>query len=92
MKEGKLAVTDDVENMAESGARRITLYGISSIPELPGIESAEIAENYVSLYYRGDLKELLRIAADLPIYDISIGEQELDELFMACYEVNKEKV
>lgn len=92
MKEGKLAAVDDVKNMAESGARRITLYGISSVPELSGIESAEIAENYVSFYYSGDLKGLLRIAADWPIYDISIGEQELDELFMGCYEVNKERV
>ena len=59
---------------------------------MSGIESAEIAENYVSFYYSGDLKELLRIATDLPIYDISIGEQELDESFMGCYEVNKERV
>lgn len=92
MKEGRLAAVDDVKNMAESGARRITLYGISSVPELPGTESVEIAKNYVSLYYSGDLKELLRIAADLPIYDISIEEQELDKLFMGCYEVNKEGV
>lgn len=92
MKECRLAAVDDVKNMAESGARRITLYGISFVPELSGIESAEIAENYVSFYYSGDLKELLRIATDLPIYDISIGEQELDESFMGCYEVNKERV
>lgn len=92
MKEGRLVDVDDVNNMAESGARRITLYGISSVPELHGIESAEIAENYVSLYYSGDLKELLRIVAHLPIYDIAIGEQELDELFMTYYEVNKKRV
>ncbi len=92
MKEGRLAAVDDSKNMAESGARRITLYGISSVPELSGIESAEMTENYVSLYYSGDIIELLRVAADLPIYDISIGEQELDELFMRCYEVNKESI
>lgn len=92
MKEGRLVDVDDVNNMAESGARRITLYGISSVPELHGIESAEITENYVSLYYSGDLKELLRIVAHLPIYDIAIGEQELDELFMTYYEVNKKRV
>lgn len=92
MKEGSLSAVDDVKHMAESGARHITLYGISSVPELSGIQSVEIAENYVSLYYSGDLKELLRVAADLPIYDMSIGEQKLDELFMRCYEVNKENI
>ena len=50
MKAGRLAAVDDVKNMAESGARRITLYGISSVPELSGIESAEIAENMLCLY------------------------------------------
>ena len=59
--------------------RKFSLKYRKIVPELSGIESAEIAENYVRLYYSGDLKELLRIAADLPIYDISIGEQEAEE-------------
>lgn len=50
IKEGRLAAVDDNKNMAESGARRITLYGISFVLELSGIESAEMTENYVNLY------------------------------------------
>lgn len=92
MKEGRLAAASDTKNMAESGARRIILYGISSPPKLSGIESVEKAENYVSLLYSGNIKELLRAVNDLPIYDISIGEQELDELFMGHYEVDKESI
>lgn len=50
MKEGSLAAVDDVKNMAASGARHITIYGISSVLELFGVESAEIAENMLCLY------------------------------------------
>lgn len=91
IKEGRLAAVDDALNMTKAGARRITLYGLTSVPELSGIESVEKAKNYVSFLYKGGIKKLLSVIENLPIYDMSIGEQEFDELFMEYYEVNEER-
>lgn len=86
IKEGRLVALDGVENMARHSARRVTLHGMTSAPEMPGVKAVETAENYVSFLYDGDIKELLRTTANLPIYDISIAEPELDETFMSYYE------
>lgn len=92
IKEGRLIAVDDVKNMAAAGARRITLYGITSVPEIPGIASLEKTNDYVTFLYNGDIKEMLRVTASLPIYDISIGEQVLDGSFIEYYEVGKESI
>ncbi len=86
IKEGRLIALDSVENLSKSGAKRVTLHGVNSVPEQLGAKSVEAAADYISFLYSGDIKELLRTVNHLPIYDMTVTEPTLDEIFMHYYE------
>ena len=86
IKEGRLIAQDSVENLSKTNAKRVTLHGVNSIPEELAAKSAEAGEDYITFLYSGDIKALLSAAQSLPIYDISITEPSLDEIFMHYYE------
>ncbi|MDD6057580.1 MAG: ABC transporter ATP-binding protein [Clostridiales bacterium] len=92
IKEGELIALDRVENLSKTSARRVVLHGVTSVPEYLQAKSAEVSEDGVSFLYSGDIRELLRATAQLPIYDISITEPDLDEVFMHYYEKEEENV
>lgn len=86
IKEGRLIALDSVENLSKTNAKRVTLHGVSRLPEKLSAKSAESGEDYVTFLYSDDIKALLSAAQSLPIYDISITEPSLDEIFMHYYE------
>lgn len=86
IKNGTVVALDKVENLSKTGAKRITLHGITSIPETLLVQSAEVGEDYVTFLYCDDIKQLLTTAANMPIKDITIVEPDLDEIFMYYYE------
>ncbi len=90
IKEGKLIAQDSVENLAKTKAKRVTLHGISAIPEKLAVRSAEVSGNIVSFLYSGNIKELLECASKLPLSDMTITEPGLDEIFMHYYEEDGE--
>ena len=49
-------------------------------------KSAETNGDSVSFLFNGDIKELLNAVNSLPIYDMTITEPTLDEIFMHYYE------
>ena len=56
------------------------------ISRMLAAKSAEAGEDYITFLYSGDIKALLSAVQSLPIYDISITEPSLDEIFMHYYE------
>lgn len=86
IKEGRLIALDSVENLSRTNAKRVTFHGVTSVPEQLSAKSEEINGDSVSFLYNGDIKELLRAANALPIYDMTITEPSLDEIFMHYYE------
>ena len=86
IKEGRLIALDSVENLSKTNAKRVTLHGVNTIPEGLSAKSAEVGEDYITFLYSGNIKALLSAAQSLPIYDISITEPSLDEIFMHYYE------
>ena len=86
IKEGRLIALDSVENLSRTNAKRVTFHGVTSVPEQLSAKSEEINGDSVSFLYNGDIKELLRAANALPIYDMTITESSLDEIFMHYYE------
>lgn len=85
IKDGRLIALDSVENLSKTNARRVTFHGVTSVPESLGARSAESNGDSVSFLYNGDIKELLGVANALPIYDMTITEPSLDEIFMHYY-------
>lgn len=90
IKEGRIIARDSVENLSKTSAKRVTMHGISVIPDKLAVRSAEISENSVSFLYSGNIKELLACAAELPLSDMTVTEPGLDEIFMHYYEKDGE--
>ena len=91
IREGRLLVTDSVEQLGHTDARRVTLYGVSKASALEGIklEKYPVQEtseaNSVSFLYSGDPKALLSALAALPLTDLTITEPDLEEIFLHYY-------
>ena len=86
IKEGRLIALDSVENLSKTSAKRVTLHGVNTVPEALSAKSAETNGDSVSFLYSGNIKDLLNAANSLPIYDMTITEPTLDEIFMNYYE------
>lgn len=86
IKEGRLIALDSVENLSKTSAKRVTLHGVSAVPESLSARSVEVNGDSVSFLYNGGINELLIAASALPIYDMTITEPSLDEIFMHYYE------
>ena len=86
IKDGRLIALDSVENLSKSSAKRVTLHGVSAAPESLSARSVEANGDSVTFLYNGDIKALLNAANALPIYDMTITEPSLEEIFMHYYE------
>lgn len=86
IKEGRIIALDSVENLSRTSAKRVTLHGVSSLPAGLEVKNVEVERDCVTFLYGGEIKELLRAAESLPIYDMTISEPDLDEIFLHYYE------
>ena len=91
IKEGKIIALDSVENLSKTSARRVVLHGINKAPESLPVKSVEESTDSVSFLYSGNIKDLLGTVNKLPVYDMTITEPELEEIFMHYYEKGGEK-
>lgn len=86
IKEGRLIALDSVENLSKTSTKRVVLHGVNIVPENISAKSVEQSDDSVSFLYNGNIKDLLGIANNLPIYDLTITEPDLEEIFMHYYE------
>lgn len=91
IKEGKIIALDSVENLSKTSARRVVLHGVNKVPESLTVKSVEESTDSVSFLYNGNIRDLLNTVNKLPIYDMTITEPELEEIFMHYYEKGGEK-
>ncbi len=85
IREGRIIVDDQVENLSRSSARRVTLRGVSAAPALAGILEVHEQTNGVTFLYQGNARQLLDSLQGLPLEDVTITEPELEELFLHFY-------
>ncbi|MBP1567882.1 MAG: ABC transporter ATP-binding protein [Oscillospiraceae bacterium] len=86
IKEGRLIALDSVENLSKTAAKRVTLHGVTAIPEELETADANVTGNSVSFLYNGDIQKLLSVLGTLPITDMTMTEPDLDEIFMHYYQ------
>lgn len=92
IKEGSIIALDSVANLSGTGVKRVVLHGVNTLPAGITSTSAEVLEDSVSFLYSGDIKALLKSAAEMPLNDITISEPDLEEVFMHYYEKGGENV
>lgn len=85
IREGRLLVSDSVENLGHTGAKRVTLRGLSEMPKLEHVRDIKTANDSVSFLYDGKPDSLLKALSTLSITDITIAEPDLEEIFMHYY-------
>ncbi len=91
IKEGKIILSDKVEQLESTGAKKVTLRGIADAEPLTksvgakNVSHVHAEDGVVSFLYKGDVKKLLTALTDLPFSDVNITEPSLEEIFMHLY-------
>ena len=92
IKDGRIIMSDKVENLEQTGTKKITVSGISDISRLTALAGITPAdsdaglEDAQSFFYKGDLNLLLSTLSAESVKDITITEPSLEEIFMNYYE------
>ena len=85
IREGRLVLSDTVDNLGHTGVKKVAIKTSSPIPALDGIENAKHDGEQASFLFSGDVQALLTALASMSVTDISITDPELDEVFMNYY-------
>ncbi len=91
IREGKILVSDSVEHLGHTGAKRVTIQGTTQAPAIRGIRDIQAAPDGVSFLYSGQPGMLLQALSALPVTDITISEPDLEEMFLHFYTKGGEK-
>lgn len=83
---GRITVSDSIKNLSETKAKRVSLRGITALPEEICAKSVTASEDSVNFLYNGDIKALISVINTLPVTDMTITEPELEEIFLHYYE------
>lgn len=85
IREGRLIACGSVEDLAKTSAKRITVYGDVKLEQLAGIKDRHLIDGGCSFLYSGDMNELVQCLSTGQIYDLSVAEPDLEEIFMHYY-------
>lgn len=90
IRQGRLLISDSVQNLSHTGIKRVTLHGIGQLPEIAGARDFKMENGTVQFLYEKDAKELLSLLSSLPLTDFSVTDPDLDEIFLHYYEQDRE--
>lgn len=85
IREGKILLSDSVERLGHTGAKRILLRGTSVIPKLENIFDIKQEFDSVQFLYGGNMNQLLSELSQMQLEDINISDPDLEEVFMHYY-------
>ncbi len=86
IRDGRIIVSDKVEKLEETGAKKVTLSGGFDTDGLSGINDLKIENDVTSFLYKGDVRLLLKKLAESNLSNVNITEPSLEEIFMNYYE------
>lgn len=85
IRDGRLIACGKVEDLADTGARRVLVRGNPDLTGLPGVRGLEKLEDGVRFLYSGPMQPLLQTLAAAPVRDVQITEPDLEEVFLHYY-------
>lgn len=86
IREGRLLISDSIENLGHTKAKKVQLRGIDSLPSLEDVRDLKVNGDTISFLYSGKPDNLLKMLAGLNLIDVNISEPDLEEIFMHYYE------
>lgn len=98
IKDGRILISDRVEKLEETGARKVVLRGrlstafVSEIRAMNGTEVSDpvLEDSSASFLYNGDISRLMALLAAEKLRDVSITEPTMEEIFLNYYERGQE--
>ena len=85
IREGKILLSDSVENLTHTQAKRVQLRGDVDLSNLAEVNNIERKDDTVSFLYAGPIHELLELLSHSNVMDLNISEPSLEEIFMHYY-------
>ena len=85
IREGRILLSDKVENLVHTGIKRVTLKGVSQSVCIENAKDVSLENGTLNFLYSGKPQQLLSEVGGLDFEDISIVDPELDEVFMHYY-------
>lgn len=89
IRDGRLAAVGNVAELAGAAVKRVTLRGVSTLPEGLSVSSLKKDGETLSFLFQGSPKELLSMLNGLPIEDLTITDPDLSEVFLHYYKGGK---
>ena len=86
IRDGRVIACDNVEALAKTSAKRVTLHGVVDIGHLDGVRDETRTEDSVSFLYSGEMNSLLYALSCGQIRDLTVTEPDLEEVFLHYYE------
>lgn len=86
IREGKIIVCDNVEALAKTNAKRVSVHGEADLSRLSGVRDLQRCADGVNFLYSGSMNALLSALSGGKIQDLSISEPDLEEIFLHYYE------
>ncbi len=91
IREGRIIACDSVDALSESNARRVSVRGRFDLNGIDGIRDITCGEKTANFLYNGDMNVLLKKLAQGVIFDLTIQEPDLEEIFLHYYEEGGER-
>ena len=85
IREGRILVSDSVEKLGHTGVKRVTLKGVSAMPDFKNAKDIRMENDTVNFLYSGKASDLTRELCQLAFEDLCICDPDLDEVFMHYY-------
>jgi ABC-2 type transport system ATP-binding protein len=90
IRDGRLVVTDSVENLRANAPRLLSMSFERPVDPAPfaaldGVQDASAHDRHVELRFTGALRPVLELALTHPLVDITARAADLDELFLSYY-------
>lgn len=85
IREGRIILSDSVENLKVGNIKQVQIKGITELPQLNGIKNIQVKEDQIHFLYQGRIEELLRMLGSCSLSDINIQDPDLEEIFMHYY-------
>lgn len=85
IREGSILVCDSVQSLAHTGVKRVSLRGVTDVPDVQGARDIKRDGDNLSFLYGGRPDELVGVLSGLKFADFCVTDPELDEVFMHFY-------
>ena len=89
IRDGEIVSIQDMEEMKRDNYKRVHIEGVGlnhSKFDVEGVTNLNQNDNKVSFFFKGDINQIISIVSKVKVYDISIEEPTLEEIFMHYYE------